>query len=258
MKTIVKTEQLEKEYVLKVYFSDGSVQVWKAPRRQNPFDFKLVEQFNEIFCGTVYDECIESDVRPELYAIDQEYGVLENYIEEEWNSDTVNLKNASKLPTFFMLEVFLHQTDRGRSASRHLRLKINPDQSRSLCPIDNGFSLQHIDKTKSSPAEDLSPEFIDDLLASAFIGNWSEIETALYVIDGFDVVTHVLDITFHINATCNLGSNTRKMLYDFSIDLIKYLEERRKLLKPALEDWWHWKQDRAIVEKPEIPIEAVP
>ena len=258
MREVIRVELLEKEYVKKVHFDDGSIGVWKAPRKESDFNTKLKEQFNEIFCAKVLDEYVDSCLRPELFDLDQEFGILTTFIEEEWSNTTDNsvLSNSSKLPSFFVFDIFFHQKDKGLGAERHLRIKIMPDGSRCLCAIDHGFSLMGISQTELEPRMDLTPEYFDNLLTAGFINTWSDVESALYVIDSIGIERIVMDTARHIVSTCNLTSETRQIIFKYAYELVDYLHERRKLLRPALEEWWSAKKGN--IEKQEVPLNAVP
>lgn len=258
-KAILRTEILEnKSYVKMIHMEDGKDLVWKAPRPDSDLETQLREQFNEIFCGKVFDELIDSKLEPELYDLDQEFGITTKYIDQEWspNRDLSSYTNSDKLNVFFGLEVWFNQQDRKKEATRHLRVKTNTDNTATICPIDNGFSLMGIDESKSDPGSNLNYQFIDELLSSSFITGAPDIETAIVVIDSVDVDRIVLDTATHFIGTCSFSPTIRQFIFGYSKRLIDYLEVRRTLLKVALEEWWISK--KGSFEKPEVPANAIP
>lgn len=259
MKRILKAGTLDnKDYVLKLRLEDGTDVVWKAPRPNTNPESQLREQYNEILSGWVFDELIDSRLEAHLEQVNQEFGTVTNFIEEDWDSNRslASYTNSDKMPIFFGLEVWFHQQDRNNGASRHLRIKINNDLTATICPIDNGFSFMFIDGSQTDPRKDLNPEFIDGLLSATFVSSESDIETVILVIDSVDVNRIVQDVASHFVTTCSFTPNTKSFIYGYSRQLISYLEKRRELMKSAIRGWWRLKSEG--IKKVEVPVNAVP
>ena len=257
-KTILRAELLEnKEYVRLLHFEDGIDLVWKAPRPNSDLYTGLREQFNEIFCGRHFDEAINSRLEPRLYALDQQYGVLSNYIDQEWDANSVSsYTNSDKLNIFLGSEVWLHQQDRNKDAVRHLRVKTYTDNSSFVCPIDNGFSLMYTDESKIDTSADLDPQSIDNLLSSSFITSASDIDSIVQVIDGVDIHRVVFDVASHLINTCSFTPTIRGFIFGYAQRVEDYLKTRKSLLAPSLKEWWTFKIENK--EKQEIPANAIP
>lgn len=255
---VIRVELLEsKEYVRRVRLQDGSDLVWKAPRPHSDLFTSLREQFNEILCGSLFDELIDSKLYPRLYELDQQFGVATNYIDQEWDPNVATTHtNSDKLNVFFGLEVWLHQQDRNMEAVRHLRVKTYADNSSFVCPIDNGFSLMYVDESKVDAVADLDPQSIDNLLSSSFMTSASDIDSIVQIIDGIDIHRVVYDIASCFIGTCSFTPTTRAFIFCYAQRVEDYLKTRRPLLKSSLEEWWVFKNGNN--EKQKIPINAVP
>lgn len=258
-KTILRAEILEnKDYVQALRYLENGKEVWKAPRPDSDFESKLREEVNEIFCGRVYDELIDSCLSPRLQDLDHRFGVVTNYIDQEIDltKEISNYSNSDKLNIFFGLEVLLHQQDRNKDASRHLRIRSNENGTSTICPIDNGFSLMFIDESKKDPSNDLDADFINNLLSSDFVSSRSDIDTICILIESMDLRRLVYDTVVHIVGTCSLSPTVRGFIFSYAERLVEYLEARRALIKDSLVNWWVIK--RESIEKVEIPLNAVP
>lgn len=255
---VIRAELLEnKEYVRRIHLQGDSDLVWKAPRPHSDFFTSLREQFNEILCGYLFDELIGSRLHPRLYEIDQQFGVATNYIDQEWDPNAATSHtNSDKLNVFFVSEVWLHQQDRNKEAVRHLRVKTYADSSSFVCPIDNGFSLMYVDKSKVDAAADLDPQSIDNLLSSSFITSASDIDSIVQVIDCVDIHRVVYDIASHFIGTCSFTPTIRGFIFGYAQRVEDYLTTRRSLLKSSIEEWWVFKIGNK--EKQKIPVNAVP
>lgn len=259
MKIILRAEKLDnKDYVQKLHLEDGKDIVWKGPRPGGQIEVQIREQFNEILSGKIFDDLIDSKLEPHLDALDQKFGTVTNFIDNEWNptQDITSYTNSNKLNVFFGLEIWFHQQDRGNGATRHLRTQSNCDGTLTICPIDNGFSFMYIDGSKIDPGEDLNPEFLNNLLSAAFVTSESDKNVILGVINSLDINQVVLDVGSHFVTTCSFSPTLRRFIWDYSKQLIYYLESRRPLLEPAFENWLILRNNEP--EKVEVPLNAVP
>ena len=245
-KIILRSEQLEKPYVQKILLEGNENLVWKAPRPNSDIETSIREQFNEFLYGRVCDEHLDTNLYPRLMEQNLQMGVAVNFFNSNWdpNKDITSYTNSNKLHLLFGLDILFHQQDRSMSATRHLMVNSNDNGTYTLNPIDNGFSLMHIDESKSDPNMDLETNFFNNLLASNFITSSSDIESILILIDSMDIKRTVKDIAAYFVTTCSFTPTIRTFIYCYADRVISYLEARKSNCKTAIRAWWDQKNDR--------------